>query len=196
MTRTFHSNNDTKSTIKFLYSYGGQILPRRTDGELRYVGGYTRVLAVDRSITFAELMVKFGELCGSSMCLKCKLPKEDLDVLVSITSEEDLASVIEEYDRTDQDLKIRVVLSPLKSLKKISPPPSAVSSVNFSSWPSKSAPYAVAGFCSAPPQAAAKPAYRYGCRNSSPFVGFPVGVQQRRCYPLYERESTRFLVPR
>lgn len=39
--------------IKFLYSYGGKILPRRIDGKLRYVGGHTRVLAVDRSISYA-----------------------------------------------------------------------------------------------------------------------------------------------
>lgn len=39
--------------VKFLCSYGGRILPRYPDGKLRYVGGETRVLSVDRSITFA-----------------------------------------------------------------------------------------------------------------------------------------------
>lgn len=41
------------ATIKFLCSYGGKILPRHPDGKLRYVGGETRVLAVDRSISFS-----------------------------------------------------------------------------------------------------------------------------------------------
>ncbi|CAI9112730.1 OLC1v1013215C3 [Oldenlandia corymbosa var. corymbosa] len=120
-------NNCTK-TVKFLYSYDGQILPRRNDGVLRYVGGCTRVLSVDRSVTFAELMVKFGELCGTSMNLKCKLPNEDLDVLISVKSDEDLANLINEYDRFSEackkEMKIRAVLFPVQSLKKISPPSS------------------------------------------------------------------------
>jgi hypothetical protein len=41
------------STVKFLCSYGGKILPRYPDGVLRYQGGHTRVLSVDRSISFS-----------------------------------------------------------------------------------------------------------------------------------------------
>lgn len=182
MTRPLDSNI-TRNTIKFLYSYGGKVLPRPTDGQLRYVGGYTRVLAVDRSITYAELMVKFGELCGSSMKLKCKLPNEDLDLLVTITCDEDLDSAIEEYDRvsisSNKDMKIRAILFPHKSLKKISPPsssPSTASSLDYS--PSKPPLY---------PRRTAVPAYQsasrcysnipvYQCH--SPAVGFPLGVQK------------------
>ncbi|KAF3431198.1 hypothetical protein FNV43_RR25928 [Rhamnella rubrinervis] len=119
------------STIKFLCSYGGKILPRYPDGKLRYLGGETRVLAVHRSISFAELLVKLGELCGASVSLRCQLPTEDLDALVSITCDEDLANLIEEYDRAASPpsaLKIRAFLSPPKSVKKISPPPSSASS--------------------------------------------------------------------
>ncbi|KAK6920639.1 PB1 domain [Dillenia turbinata] len=76
-----------------------------------------------------ELMVKFGECCGNSVSLKCKLPNEDLDVLVSIKSDEDLSNLMEEYDRLaavkkNRDFKIRAVLFPIESLKKISPTPS------------------------------------------------------------------------
>ncbi|XAR48105.1 hypothetical protein NMG60_11030819 [Bertholletia excelsa] len=112
------------TTIKFLCSYGGRIHPRLSDGKLRYHGGETRVLSVDRSISFAELLVKLGELCGSSVMLRCQLPTEDLDALVSITSDEDVANLIEEYDRAAVSIKIRAFLSPPKSAKKISPPPS------------------------------------------------------------------------
>ncbi|KAM4115332.1 hypothetical protein ACJW30_04G141000 [Castanea mollissima] len=113
------NNNKNTETIKFLCSYGGKILPRYTDGALRYAGGLTRVLA---------LMVKLGEFCGSSVNLRCQLPTGDLETLISITSDEDLANVIEEYDRAssssmnNRPLKIRAVLSPPKSLKQISPP--------------------------------------------------------------------------
>ncbi|KAF7126634.1 hypothetical protein RHSIM_Rhsim11G0055500 [Rhododendron simsii] len=171
MTPIVNSNYDDNAItnsaqkIKFLYSYRGKILPRPTDGKLRYVGGHTRVLSVDRSITFAELMVRFLELCGSSMSLKCKLPTEDLDVLVTITSDEELVNLIEEYNRfslsANKDLKITAVLYPLESLKKISPPPSTVSSLDFSSVVVKSP--SVAGFW---------------CLNSSPAFGFPAGVRK------------------
>ncbi|KAA8540768.1 hypothetical protein F0562_024313 [Nyssa sinensis] len=140
----------------------------------------------------------FVELCGSSMSLKCKLPSEDLDVLVSVTTDEDLANVIDEYDRfsssTGHDLKIRATLFPLKSVKKISPPPSAVSSVDFS--PSKLPSYAVGRFCS-PPHTVAKTTYRYGSRNYSLAVGFPVGVQKdgrrMRSYPFCEQGNPMHL---
>ncbi|KVH98914.1 uncharacterized protein LOC112514017 [Cynara cardunculus var. scolymus] len=138
------TNNDSKPSpaiIKFLYSYGGKIMPRQIDGKLRYVGGYTRVLAVDRSISHAELIVKFWEACGLSVNLKCKLPSEDLDVLVSVTCDEDLAAVIQEYDRVSPDAKIRAVLFPVKSLKTISPVPSYESLVEFSA--AKPPPYPV-----------------------------------------------------
>ncbi|KAL2515265.1 uncharacterized protein Fot_29602 [Forsythia ovata] len=134
------STSDTNSTnrtetIKFLYSYGGRIVPRSTegrDGMLRYEGGHTRVLSVDRSISFAELMVKFGDLCSSSVYLKCKLPNHDLDQLVSIKSDEELKTVIEEYLTILPEEKIRVVLFPV-SVKKISPPSSPLSCFEFPS---------------------------------------------------------------
>ncbi|XP_010912990.3 uncharacterized protein [Elaeis guineensis] len=113
-------------TIKFLCSYGGKILPRYPDGKLRYVGGHTRVLAVDRSLPFSELQGKMGEMCGwGAVNLRCQLPTEDLDALVSVTSDEDLANLIEEYDLASRDrllpLKIRAFLLPPPT-KTPSPP--------------------------------------------------------------------------
>ncbi|KAL4303390.1 hypothetical protein GQ457_10G025910 [Hibiscus cannabinus] len=125
-------------TLKFLCSYGGKILPRYPDGKLRYQGGETRVLAVDRSTPFNELLLKMGELCGGKpVSLRCQLPTEDLDALVSITSDEDLANLIEEYDRfasPPSSLKIRAFLSLPKCAKTpISPPPPPSSSAAASS---------------------------------------------------------------
>ncbi|CAL9068652.1 unnamed protein product [Musa banksii] len=110
--------------IKFLCSYGGKILPRYPDGKLRYVGGHTRLLAVDRSISFSELQVKLRELCGwGAVSLRCQLPTEDLDALISVTSDEDLANLVEEYDIASRDrpspLKIRAFLF-------LTPPPKLV----------------------------------------------------------------------
>ncbi|ESR51504.1 PB1 domain-containing protein [Citrus sinensis] len=125
---------DTTTTIKFLCSYGGKILPRYPDGKLRYHGGETRMLSVHRSISFTELLLKLGEMCGAtvSVSLRCQLPTEDLDALVSITSDEDLANLIEEYDRVaspPSSLKIRAFLS---LPKKISSPTSSSSSSSSS----------------------------------------------------------------
>lgn len=129
------SVDPTKLTLKFLCSYGGKILPRYPDGKLRYLGGETRVLAVDRSISFSELLLKLGELCGTTVGLRCQLPTEDLDALISIKCDEDLANLIEEYDRAAAaatPLKIRAFLS-LPANKISSPPSSSASSSKSSS---------------------------------------------------------------
>nr|XP_016511168.1 PREDICTED: uncharacterized protein LOC107828393 [Nicotiana tabacum] len=174
MSRTQNSAHSTQ-TLKFLYSYGGKILPRRSDGKLRYIGGFTRVLSIDRFISFSELMVKFGELSGSSMSLRCKLPIEDLDVLVSITCDEDLADVIEEYGRvsalTNQEIKIRALLSPINLQKKISPPSSPMSCLDFPT--SNVKPGKVGSFYSPPAYAAAH-------RCSSPALGLSGRDTERR----------------
>ncbi|XP_076921782.1 RAF-like serine/threonine-protein kinase PRAF [Bidens hawaiensis] len=133
MTRVTDSvNKPSTTTIKFLYSYNGKILPRHTDATLRYIGGHTRVLSVNRSISYSELIIKFYEACGFSVTVKCKLPSEDLDVLVSVSSDEELADVIEEYERVSPDAKIRVVLCPVSSVKSVSPVPSVESLVEYS----------------------------------------------------------------
>lgn len=80
-------------------------------------------------------------MCGTSVSLRCQLPTEDLDALVSITSDEDLANLIEEYDRaaaaapSPSSLKIRAFLY---APKKSSPPPSSTSSSSNGSTSPKS----------------------------------------------------------
>ncbi|KAK4263123.1 hypothetical protein QN277_028591 [Acacia crassicarpa] len=142
-----------KSTLKFLCSYGGKILPRYPDGKLRYIGGHTRVLSIDRSIPFSELLVKLGELCSSeSVTLRCQLPTEDLDALVSIRTDEDLANLIEEYDliAPPSSVKIRAFLSQPKSFQKKAsiPSSSSMSKSSSSSSMSSSSPHnSTAGSC-------------------------------------------------
>lgn len=129
-------SSKTSSTLKFLCSYGGKIALRKSDGELRYVGGFTRILSVDRSTSYAELMVKLMEFCGFSVALRCALPDGDLETLISVKSDEDLANLIAEYDgaslASPSPKKIRAVLSPPESLKVVSPPASFTSSFDHS----------------------------------------------------------------
>ncbi|KAI5665163.1 hypothetical protein M9H77_24486 [Catharanthus roseus] len=128
-------------------------------------------------------MVKFGELCGSSINLKCKLPDEDLDVLVSIKSDEELRNIIGEYDRvtalTKQEMKIRAILFQISSLKKVSPPsspmigyvapkfqPSRFSAIKRS----PSQPNLASYRCCSPPSVVpcAGPRPTFCCRHESP----------------------------
>ncbi|KAJ0727565.1 putative PB1 domain-containing protein [Helianthus annuus] len=96
--------------IKFHYGFGGTITPGKNGGKLRYKGGTNGILKVDRGITYTELVVKLWDASGPSMRLRCKLPHDDLDSLVHVRSDEDLAYVLEEYDQCNEDLKIRAIL--------------------------------------------------------------------------------------
>lgn len=56
--------HDAPPRIRFMCSFGGKILPRPHDNQLRYVGGDTRIVAVNRSITFSALILKLSKLSG------------------------------------------------------------------------------------------------------------------------------------
>lgn len=86
--------------IKLMCSYGGRIQPRSHDSQLSYVGGDTKILAVDRSISYHAIIAKLAALSGSDdVILKYQLPGEDLDALISVTNDEDLDHMMIEYDR-------------------------------------------------------------------------------------------------
>ncbi|KAG0497347.1 hypothetical protein HPP92_001838 [Vanilla planifolia] len=93
------SPSSPTSRLKFLCSYGGRILPRPSDGLLRYVGGETRVLAVHRSITFAELKEKTAGMFNADVVVKYQLIADDLDALVTVKTDDDLYHMLDEYDR-------------------------------------------------------------------------------------------------
>ncbi|TKY49422.1 Serine/threonine-protein kinase EDR1 [Spatholobus suberectus] len=82
--------------MKVLCSFGGRILPRPSDGKLRYVGGETRIISIRRDIRFQELMQKTLSIYNEAHLIKYQLPGEDLDALVSVSSDEDLRNMMEE----------------------------------------------------------------------------------------------------
>ncbi|KAK9055137.1 hypothetical protein SSX86_026219 [Deinandra increscens subsp. villosa] len=101
--------------VKFLCSYGGKILPRPSDGVLRYVGGDTRIISVRRDVGFDELIQKMFDSYGRNVVLKYQLPGEDLDALVTVSRPEDLENMMDEYDKliersSDGSAKLRVFL--------------------------------------------------------------------------------------
>ncbi|KAI4335614.1 hypothetical protein L6164_014246 [Bauhinia variegata] len=101
--------------IKFLCSYGGKILPRPSDGMLRYVGGLTRIISFKRDVSFNELVQKMTEIYGQPVVIKYQLPNEDLDALISVSCPDDLENMLDEYAKLieqspDGSAKLRLFL--------------------------------------------------------------------------------------
>lgn len=94
--------DDQNYKVKFMCSYGGKIQPRTHDNQLSYVGGETKILAVDRNTKFPAMVSKLSALCGTAtndLSFKYQLPGEDLDALISVTNDDDLDHMMHEYDR-------------------------------------------------------------------------------------------------
>ncbi|XP_078446144.1 uncharacterized protein LOC144715124 [Wolffia australiana] len=108
--------------LRLMCSYGGQIVPRPHDRSLCYLGGETRIVVVERHASLGEVQARLSSFVGGrSFCLKYQLPSEDLDSLISVTTDEDLENMIEEYDRIaaaggggGKPLRLRLFLFPAK----------------------------------------------------------------------------------
>ncbi|KAI3795178.1 hypothetical protein L1987_37827 [Smallanthus sonchifolius] len=87
--------------LRMMCSYGGHIIPRPRDNSLCYMGGETRIVVADRHTSLADLCSRLSTtlLNGRHFTLKYQLPTEDLDSLVSVSTDEDLDNMVEEYDR-------------------------------------------------------------------------------------------------
>jgi PB1 domain len=90
------SDTSGSKRIKFLCSYGGKILPRPSDGKLRYVGGETHIVRINCNISFQELKRKTTAIYNLPHTIKYQLPGEDLDALISVSNDEDLRNMMEE----------------------------------------------------------------------------------------------------
>ncbi|XP_019181392.1 PREDICTED: uncharacterized protein LOC109176416 [Ipomoea nil] len=107
------SYNSFPGRMKFICSFGGRILPRPNDRRLRYVGGETKMISIRKDVTYNELMKKTTAICNHPHTIKYQLPGEDLDALISVTSDEDLHNMIEEYhDLEKSSLRLRLFLVP------------------------------------------------------------------------------------
>ncbi|KAH7683664.1 Non-specific serine/threonine protein kinase protein [Dioscorea alata] len=107
--------SDYSSTkMKFLCSFGGRILPRPSDRKLRYVGGDTRILRLSRDVSWRELVQKTLAIYHQPHTIKYQLPGEDLDALVTVSSDEDVQIMMEECSVLggDGSQKLRLFLLP------------------------------------------------------------------------------------
>ncbi|XP_075664178.1 uncharacterized protein LOC142633814 [Castanea sativa] len=95
---------DLHTRVRFMCSFGGKILPRPHDNQLRYVGGDTRIVAVHRATNYSTLLTRLSKLSGTTnVTVKYQLPNEDLDALISVTTDEDVENMLDEYDRFTQN---------------------------------------------------------------------------------------------
>ncbi|KAM0854681.1 hypothetical protein ACQ4PT_050276 [Festuca glaucescens] len=86
--------------LRLMCSHGGRFLPCGPDGAIRYVGGETRVIVVSREVSFQELAAKLEDLAGAKTVSAARYRLADDDgVLVSVTCDEELAHMRDEYDR-------------------------------------------------------------------------------------------------
>ncbi|XP_068660046.1 uncharacterized protein [Aristolochia californica] len=105
--------SDSSSKLKFLCSFGGKILPRPSDGKLRYVGGETRIISIRVNLSLKEFMKKTLAIYSQPHMIKYQLPGEDLDALISVSSDEDLLNMMEEYQgllKVDGSHRLRIFL--------------------------------------------------------------------------------------
>ncbi|XP_059431970.1 uncharacterized protein LOC132165430 [Corylus avellana] len=117
------SDGSQSGKMKFLCSFGGKILPRPSDGKLRYVGGETHIISIRKNTTREELVNKTLGICNQPHTIKYQLPGEDLDALISVSSDEDLQNMIEEYyglERHEGSQRLRIFLIPLGESEKTS----------------------------------------------------------------------------
>lgn len=112
--------SDSSSTkMKVLCSFGGKILPRPSDGKLRYVGGETRIIRIRKDVSWQKLRQKALEVYNQVHVIKYQLPGEDLDALVSVSCDEDLQNMMEEYNELQDregSQKIRMFLFSMSDL--------------------------------------------------------------------------------
>ncbi|GAB4832335.1 hypothetical protein Ancab_006350 [Ancistrocladus abbreviatus] len=129
----------THAKLRLLCSYGGHIAPRQHDKVLCYVGGESRIVAVDRrtAVSFSFLYAHLSHtlLNGLPFFLKYQLPNHDLDSLISITTDEDLTNMIDEYERlslSPRSTHLRFFLFPAKP--DLCPPDSDLHDPKSDTW--------------------------------------------------------------
>ncbi|XP_038876950.1 serine/threonine-protein kinase STE20 isoform X2 [Benincasa hispida] len=90
------ASDSSSRKVKFLCSFGGKVMPRPSDGKLRYVGGETRIIRITKDISWPNLLQKTSTIYDQVHTIKYQLPGEDLDALVSVACDEDLQNMMEE----------------------------------------------------------------------------------------------------
>ncbi|GKD96829.1 serine/threonine-protein kinase [Tanacetum coccineum] len=107
-------NNGTRLMDLYPRFFGGRIFPRPSEGKLRYVGGITRIVSVNKNLDYRELVMNTLTIWNKPHTIKYQLPDEDLDALIYVCSNDDFHHMIEEYNELENgSQRIHVFLVPL-----------------------------------------------------------------------------------
>lgn len=82
--------------MKFLCNFGGRFLPRPVDGKLRYVGGEKHLIQISQGLSWHGLISKTTKLIRQAHIVKYHLPGEQVNVLISVASDDDVHHMIDE----------------------------------------------------------------------------------------------------
>ncbi|TKW35797.2 hypothetical protein SEVIR_2G400400v4 [Setaria viridis] len=88
--------NSGSTRMKFLCNFGGRFLPRPIDGKLRYVGGEKHLIQISRGVSWQGLICKTTKLIRQAHIVKYHLPGEQVNVLISVASNDDVHHMIDE----------------------------------------------------------------------------------------------------
>ncbi|XP_019194764.1 PREDICTED: uncharacterized protein LOC109188589 [Ipomoea nil] len=104
--------------VCFMCSFDGKILPRLHNNQLPYVGGDTHIVALNRHASFSSLLIKLSKIAGTAnVVVKYQLPYEDIDSFITVTMDEEVENMMEEYDQVAQSHKsaahLRLFLFPI-----------------------------------------------------------------------------------
>ncbi|XP_038689543.1 probable serine/threonine-protein kinase DDB_G0267686 isoform X2 [Tripterygium wilfordii] len=114
------ASESSTTKMKVLCSFGGKILPRLNDRKLRYVGGETHIIRLRKDISWQELKQKTLAIYIEAHVIKYQLPGEDLDALVSVSCDEDLQNMLEEWNELgdrEGSQKLRMFLFSMSDLE-------------------------------------------------------------------------------
>lgn len=85
---------------KLLCNFGGELTSQL--GRVSYIGGKTRLVLVDRSVSFEGLrskMIQLSFIAPSCIEIKFQLPDETLDSrLVSVECDDDVVAMLSEFE--------------------------------------------------------------------------------------------------
>nr|GMD78840.1 serine/threonine-protein kinase STE20-like isoform X2 [Ipomoea batatas] len=96
--------------IKLLVSFNGAFRRQPPAGKLRYTGGETKIISVDRNVSFSRLKARVSDLVMQSngvavtspFWMKCHLTDSREETpLISVSSDEDVRSMVEELERLE-----------------------------------------------------------------------------------------------
>lgn len=92
---------DVNLKVRLRVSFRGQFMRESNKQEWKYMGGQSILESVPAGFKYSDVMFKLCEKIDGAVTLKYQLPGEDLDpdALISVTDDDDLKEMFEEYFR-------------------------------------------------------------------------------------------------